>query len=115
MGTVMGTTDIAVDAVIITVGAEGVVIITDGTEAVVTVTGRPLLEGSGLTAPCQGHVLLTAGWIALTLRDFQDPVVDRRRPAKMLAVAALFGQFLSLCIATGRLMTRRVFRSARRS
>jgi hypothetical protein len=40
MGTVMVTTDIAVDAAIITVGAEGVVIITDGTEAVVTVTGR---------------------------------------------------------------------------
>ena len=48
MGTVMVTTDIAVDAAIITVGAEGVVIITDGTEAVVTVTGRPLLEGSGV-------------------------------------------------------------------
>ena len=46
MGTVMVTTDIAVDAAIITVGAEGVVIITDGTEAVVTVTGRPLLEGA---------------------------------------------------------------------
>ena len=43
MGTVMVTTDIAVDAAIITVGAEGVVIITDGTEAAVTVTGgRPL-------------------------------------------------------------------------
>ena len=40
MGTVMVTTDIAVDAAIITVGAEGAVIITDGTEAVVTVTGR---------------------------------------------------------------------------
>jgi hypothetical protein len=40
MGTVMVTTDIAVDTAIITVGAEGVVIITDGTEAVVTVTGR---------------------------------------------------------------------------
>ena len=36
MGTVMVTTDIAVDAAIITVGAEGVVIITDGTEAAVT-------------------------------------------------------------------------------
>ena len=48
MGTV--TTDIAVDAAIITVGAEGVVIITDGTEAAVTVTGRPLLEGSGVIA-----------------------------------------------------------------
>ena len=47
MGTVMVTTDIAVDAAIITVGAEGVVIITDGTEAGVTVAGRPLLEGSG--------------------------------------------------------------------
>ena len=43
MGTVMVTTDIAVDAAIITVGAEGVVIITDGTEAGVTVAGgRPL-------------------------------------------------------------------------
>ena len=40
MGTVMVTTDIAVDAAIITVGAEGVV----------TVTGRPLLEGSGVIA-----------------------------------------------------------------
>jgi hypothetical protein len=50
MGTVMVTTDIAVDAAIITVGAEGVVIITDGTEAVVTVAGRPLLEGSGIIA-----------------------------------------------------------------
>ena len=47
MGTVMVTTDIAVDAAIITVGAEGVVIITDGTEAAVTVTGKLLLEGSG--------------------------------------------------------------------
>jgi len=36
-------TDIAVDAAIITVGAEGVVIITDGTEAGFTVAGgRPL-------------------------------------------------------------------------
>ena len=51
MGTVMVTTDIAVDAAIITVGAEGVVIITDGTEAVVTVTGKPLLEGSVRDAP----------------------------------------------------------------
>ena len=42
MGTVMVTTDIAVDAAIIMVGAEGVVIITDGPEAVVNVTGRPL-------------------------------------------------------------------------
>jgi len=50
MGTVMVTTDIAVDAAIITVGAEGVVIITDGTEAAVTVTGRHLLEGSGVIA-----------------------------------------------------------------
>jgi hypothetical protein len=41
MGTVMVTTDIAVDAAIITVGAEGVVIITVGAEGVVTVTGRP--------------------------------------------------------------------------
>ena len=71
MGTVMDTTDIAVDAVIITVGVEGVVIITDGTEAVVTVTGRPLLEGSGVIAPCQGHVLLTAGWIALPEGNFR--------------------------------------------
>jgi hypothetical protein len=50
MGTVMVTTDIAVDAAIITVGAEGVVIIMDGTEAVVTVAGRALLEGSGVIA-----------------------------------------------------------------
>ena len=50
MGTVMVTTDIAVDAAIITVGAEGAVIITDGTEAVVTVTGRHLLEGGGVIA-----------------------------------------------------------------
>jgi hypothetical protein len=50
MGTVMVTTDIAVDAAIITVGAEGVVIITDGIEAAVTVTGRHLLEGSGVIA-----------------------------------------------------------------
>ena len=41
----MVTTDIAVDAAIIMVGAEGVVIITVGTEAVVTVTGRRLLAG----------------------------------------------------------------------
>ena len=47
---VIMVTDIAVDAAIITVGAEGVVIITDGPEAVVTVTGRPLLEGSGVIA-----------------------------------------------------------------
>ena len=51
MGTAMVTTDIAVDAAIITVGAEGVVIITDGTEAVFTVTGKPLLEGSVRDAP----------------------------------------------------------------
>ena len=44
----MVTTDIGVDGVIITVGAEAVVIITDGTEAAVTVTGRLLLEGSGV-------------------------------------------------------------------
>ena len=50
MGTAMVTTDIGVDGVIITVGAEAVVIITDGTEAAVTVTGRPLLEGSGVIA-----------------------------------------------------------------
>ena len=50
MGTVMVTTDIAVDAAIITVGAEGVVIITDGTEAVVTVVVVGLLEGSGVIA-----------------------------------------------------------------
>ena len=43
----MATTDIAGDAAIITVGAEGVVIITDGTEAAVTVTGRLFLEGRG--------------------------------------------------------------------
>ena len=43
MDTVMVTTDIAVDAAIITVGAEDVAIITDGTEAVVTVAGMPLL------------------------------------------------------------------------
>ena len=49
MGTVM-LTDIAADAATITVGAEGVVIITDGTEAAVTVTGRHLLEGSGVIA-----------------------------------------------------------------
>jgi len=48
MGTAMVTTDIGVDGVIITVGAEAVVIITDGTEAAVTVTGRLLLEGSGV-------------------------------------------------------------------
>ena len=47
MGTVMVTTDIAVDAAIITVGAEGVVIIMDGTEVVVTVAGRPLLRQWG--------------------------------------------------------------------
>ena len=43
----MVTTDIAVDAVIITVGAEGVVIITDGTEAGVTVTGRSFCKAAG--------------------------------------------------------------------
>ena len=48
MGTAMVTTDIGVDGAIITVGAEDVVIITDGTEAAVTVTGRLLLEGSGV-------------------------------------------------------------------
>ena len=47
----MVTTDIAVDAAIITVGAEGVVIITDGTEAVVTVTGRPLSPWRGVCIP----------------------------------------------------------------
>ena len=50
MGTVMVTTDIAVDAAIITVGAEGVATITDGTGVAVTGTGRPLLEGSGVIA-----------------------------------------------------------------
>ena len=49
MGTVMVTTDIAVDAAIITVGAEGVVIITDGTEAAVTVTGRA--RGEAFSSP----------------------------------------------------------------
>ena len=48
MGTVMVTTVIAVDAAIITVGAEGVVIITDGTEA-----GSPSLVGPSVRQ--RGH------------------------------------------------------------
>ena len=44
---VIMVTDIAVDAAIITVGAEGVVIITDGTEAVVTVAGRSFCKAAG--------------------------------------------------------------------
>jgi hypothetical protein len=54
MGTVMVTTDIAVDAAIITVGAEGVVTITDGTEAVVTVTGKAFSEPLVVNGTRQG-------------------------------------------------------------
>ena len=88
MGTAMVTTDIGVDGVIITVGAEAVVIITDGPEAVVTVTGRASFGAeseeemtAALSAMGYPHWLIVAGadllvlgFIGLALRRRSAPV-----------------------------------------
>ena len=60
MGTAMVTTDIGVDGVIITVGAEAVVIITDGTEAAVTTS---VTDKASLYSPSSP--------IARTIREWQ--------------------------------------------